>query len=584
MQPFAYFLETIGTAGLQAFWLPCLLWTLLFLPCYLALKVWKKAHPFIQYYVRLALLLTLPLGLLAAWTTSLPLTWWPQADTSTSGPSLLEGSVMVEGLFPLELLPAASGVTSAISVVAGVLLLLAVLIALFHLSRLCLDAYQLKYFRRSLVSTRDPRLQEAIDETARQLRLTRLIRGFSTPPPLIPLTFGWLRPHIVVPDDLLDDRQGLRLTVAHELTHIRRHDVLLHIVERVLQALFFFHPGVHLLCRSLADYRELSCDAEVLAQPGVDGKGYARLLYRFSQVQPVQPRFALSMAAAPRHLKQRILAMKHYSPTTMKTRSPRFIALTLAALLFSAGTLFVACSDPVDSNQPNLDENVATADNLAGKDIFMVVEQMPELQGGLKALQAKINYPKAAKEAGVEGRVIVQFVVDEQGAVVDPLVVKGVDQDLDREALRVVREMRFEPGMQRGKTVAVKLSLPITFKLGNAETKIEKRPELLGGMKDIFTVVEQMPELQGGLKALQAKINYPKAAKEAGVEGRVIVQFVIDEEGRVFAPEVVAGIDPALDEEALRVVGALRFEPGMQDGKAVKVKMKLPITFSLGDA
>ena len=98
-------------------------------------------------------------------------------------------------------------------------------------------------------------------------------------------------------------------------------------------------------------------------------------------------------------------------------------------------------------------------------EIFVVVEQMPELIGGLGEIQKKIKYPEIARKAGVEGRVIIQFIVDESGSVSEPAVVRGIGAGCDEEALRVVREAKFKPGKQRGKSVKVKMSLPITFKL-----------------------------------------------------------------------------------------------------------------------
>lgn len=98
-------------------------------------------------------------------------------------------------------------------------------------------------------------------------------------------------------------------------------------------------------------------------------------------------------------------------------------------------------------------------------EVFVVVENMPELIGGLSAIQKDIKYPEIARKAGVQGRVIVQFVVDEQGNVVEPAVIRGIGAGCDEEALRVVRQAKFKPGKQRGKPVKVKMSLPITFKL-----------------------------------------------------------------------------------------------------------------------
>ncbi len=98
-------------------------------------------------------------------------------------------------------------------------------------------------------------------------------------------------------------------------------------------------------------------------------------------------------------------------------------------------------------------------------EIFMIVEDMPELIGGLASIQSKIKYPEIAKKAGVEGRVFVQFVVNTDGSVIDPVVVRGIGAGCDEEAVRAVSQAKFEPGRQRGKPVPVKMSLPITFKL-----------------------------------------------------------------------------------------------------------------------
>jgi len=98
-------------------------------------------------------------------------------------------------------------------------------------------------------------------------------------------------------------------------------------------------------------------------------------------------------------------------------------------------------------------------------EIFVVVEQQPELIGGMAALQSNIEYPEMARKAGIEGRVFVQFVVDEKGNVNDPKVVRGIGGGCDKEALRAVRSVKFKPGLQRGKPVKVQFSLPVVFQL-----------------------------------------------------------------------------------------------------------------------
>ena len=102
--------------------------------------------------------------------------------------------------------------------------------------------------------------------------------------------------------------------------------------------------------------------------------------------------------------------------------------------------------------------------------IFQVVEEMPEFPGGMgecmKFLSKNIKYPTISQENGVQGRVIVQFVVNRDGSIVDPVVVRGVDPYLDKEALRVISNMpKWKPGKQRGKAVRVKYTVPVMFRL-----------------------------------------------------------------------------------------------------------------------
>jgi TonB family C-terminal domain len=102
--------------------------------------------------------------------------------------------------------------------------------------------------------------------------------------------------------------------------------------------------------------------------------------------------------------------------------------------------------------------------------IFEIVEKMPEFPGGQAALMQylskNIRYPTIAQENGTQGRVIIQFVVNRDGSVVDPVVVRSVDPYLDKEALRVISTMpKWNPGQQRGKAVRVKYTVPVQFRL-----------------------------------------------------------------------------------------------------------------------
>jgi len=84
----------------------------------------------------------------------------------------------------------------------------------------------------------------------------------------------------------------------------------------------------------------------------------------------------------------------------------------------------------------------------------------------MKWLSKNLKYPASAQENGIQGRVLVQFVVNKDGSIVEPKVLRSVDPALDKEALRVVSTMpKWQPGKQRGKTVRVRFTLPVTFRL-----------------------------------------------------------------------------------------------------------------------
>lgn len=100
--------------------------------------------------------------------------------------------------------------------------------------------------------------------------------------------------------------------------------------------------------------------------------------------------------------------------------------------------------------------------------IFIVVEQQPVLIGGIESVQKRINYPEIALKAGIEGRVIVQFVIDKDGKVINPVVIRGIGGGCDEEAIRAIKSAQFQPGLQRGRPVQVRYTMPITFKFKSA--------------------------------------------------------------------------------------------------------------------
>ena len=138
--------------------------------------------------------------------------------------------------------------------------------------------------------------------------------------------------------------------------------------------------------------------------------------------------------------------------------------LLLFILLFSPCVLY-------SLEAPLLNEKLTTDEMInSDEEIFMKVEEMPEFPGGYeglaKYLSDSITYPAIAKEYNIQGKVFVQFVVEKNGKVSNVKIVRGVDKNLDKEAVRVVQSFPdWKPGKQKGKEVRVSLVVPINFKL-----------------------------------------------------------------------------------------------------------------------
>lgn len=241
--------------------------------------------------------------------------------------------------------------------------------------------------------------------------------------------------------------------------------------------------------------------------------------------------------------------------------------------------------------------------------IFEVVEHMPEFTGGgmpalMEYLSKNIKYPEAAMKKGIQGRGIVQFVVEKDGSITNVKILRGVDPELDKEAVRVVSAMpKWKPGTLRGEAVRVRFTVPVMFRLTEDKIPVKYAPienkinelVVVGYAPEgttvpeegtIFEVVEQMPEYPGGMPAMMEfiskNIKYPAAAQQAKIQGRVTIQFIVNTEGNIINPRVLRSADPLLDAEAIRLTTIMpKWKPGMQRGQAVNVKYTVPIMFRL---
>ncbi|MDG5766073.1 M56 family metallopeptidase [Balneolales bacterium ANBcel1] len=295
----------------------------------------------------------------------------------------------------------------------------------------------------------------------------RLILGGRTP---VPCTFGTFRPVIIIPEKLRESPQKLNMAVRHELIHIRRGDSLLNMLMMLTITLFWFIPLLHLLFSRVKMYRELSCDRDVLSENGFSRKEYAELLFEMAMHTGRHHSSLLGMSIEPSILKKRIENMNTKEQHQRSFRkSLGFLFVTLLAI-----TVVISCSDiqssgqgaePASSVSSSAEGAATSTAALDEETVYTEVEIMPEMEGGIISLYEYLTYPDDARAAGIEGQVVVQFVVDEEGRVTQPQVVRSAGGGLDEAALDAIEQVAFTPGRKDGTPVKVEIAMPISFRL-----------------------------------------------------------------------------------------------------------------------
>ena len=295
--------------------------------------------------------------------------------------------------------------------------------------------------------------------------------------------------HIVISEQ--DYRDNPHEILTHEQAHIGlRHswDVLFMSVVTLFQ---WWNPAAWLLDRELRLVHEYEADEAVLNR-GINAKQYQLLLIRKSVGDKL---FSMANNFNYQSLKKRIRMMTmNKSSRWNRLRALAVVPVIALALLAFANTKSVAAVVTTGAQQdrmvqpemqlpePVMAEAVSqTAEVEAeeqapqelvseSKKIYKSVEQMPYFPGGevalMRYLSENIKYPPEAAKNNIEGRVIVQFIIDETGEVGEIKVVRPISEEIDAEAVRVVKTLpKFEPGRQDGEAVSVWYTLPISFKL-----------------------------------------------------------------------------------------------------------------------
>ena len=251
--------------------------------------------------------------------------------------------------------------------------------------------------------------------------------------------------------------------LAHEQTHARQGHSADVMVAELMCALCWFNPAAWLLKREVRNNLEYLADRHVLA------RGFDPRTYQYHLLGLTYPKAAANLYnnfnVLP--LKKRILMMNKRKSKSIG-RMKYLLFIPLATLLAAACTGTDADKSNTANEQPA--PPVATQAPAPEKKVLDISEVPPEFPGGTDSLMRYIfdnlKYPVTAQENSIQGRVICQFIVTDEGAVDSVKVVRGVSPELDQEAMRVIKAMpKWKPGVQDGQNVSVRFTMPIVFKL-----------------------------------------------------------------------------------------------------------------------
>ena len=374
---------------------------------------------------------------------------------------------------------------------------------------------------------------------------------------------SWMR-HIVISE--YDYTHHSREILLHEKGHVLCHhswDILLLTLVQTIQ---WYNPFAYMLGASLRDVHEYEADDYVLRQ-GITANEYQTLLLK-TTVGNSKYTFANNFNHSL--IKNRIVMMKNKSNSPWKRYKALYI-LPLAIVLLSAFATPTASNLSGEENSTigvgrkkvEVSGKVIDAESgkrLSGVNVFVRKPGNPRIVAGVVSEKGKFSLKT------YEGYVLTFSSVGMQDFSV--IVPEGGNKSLSITMNKAV------------------LSFPEMMVVAYApeeETEVEQESTW---SEESFAVVERMPEYPGGMgecyKFFSRNMKYPTAASKAGIQGKVIVEFLVKEDGSIADISVKQGINPELDAEAMRVVSTMpKWKPGEQRGKPVSVRYEMPIVFSL---
>ena len=219
--------------------------------------------------------------------------------------------------------------------------------------------------------------------------------------------------------------------------------------------------------------------------------------------------------------------------------------------------------------------------------------------GASELIQAELDYPKEALDAGLKGKVMLFFVVREDGSIGDIKVWKSAGEELDAEAHRLLNQMLWIPAYYKGEPMSSEHLMTFHFSPKKFQRICKRRgyekPPFPYSPVDSSGHVYESEEVDKAPKAvfdrpgmtvpqfLMENIHYPEAAFRGNIRGKVKLMLVVEPSGRTSNIRATKPLGGGCTSEAVRLAKLLKWQPAYKDGKAVRSKMKLEISFQLSE-
>lgn len=369
---------------------------------------------------------------------------------------------------------------------------------------------------------------------------------------------------------------GYHRMMIHELEHVRQGHTFDILILEVLTIFQWFNPFMWMLRRAIRENHEYLADKAVLSS-GIQPSEYKELL--LSQILG-GPYFAAS------HFNYSMIRNRIRMMT--RIQSPKAAAAKVLPGLLAAGALLVAFACEQRTSVSSSQVGTYSGNNITGS-----ISENGEGVNEEKASPADgvMNDAKNAasySDQNIEAKESKPFQSiassnnDNETKVVfhgDTAIITGTPENIRKLENMFSSNLSVKSQRSAGSTATLRVTNKVPAE-NLAKTREPAEDE------QVFFIVEEMPEFPGGEAALRnfiaQTIKYPVAAQDLGIQGRVYVSFVVSKTGKVTDAKIARGVDPVLDQEALRVVNALPlWKPGIQRGKPVNVSYTVPINFAL---